>query len=134
MFSPGETPDLAAILDWELATIGDPLADVGYMAVMWSEPGDRDTPMTDLSAATRLPGFLSREEIRQRYVVRSGRDLIDIEWYEVLGLWKAAIFLECSYTRFVAGRSKDEYFATLKDGVPALGDELTQRIASVRSG
>lgn len=113
-------PELAAILDWEMATLGDPLADVGYMLAMWAEPGDEETPMSELSAASRLPGFLDRDALRRRYEAKTNRSLDQIRWYEVLALWKACVFLEGSYGRFLAGTADDPYFASLGAGIPAL--------------
>jgi aminoglycoside phosphotransferase (APT) family kinase protein len=114
-------PRLTAILDWEMGTLGDPLADVGYMTATWAERDDPSDPMLDLSAVTRLPGFPGRSELACAYAEASGRSLEAIAWYQVLALWKAAIFLEGSYGRYLAGASADPYFARLELGVPALG-------------
>lgn len=130
MFSSDQTPELVAILDWEMVTLGDPLADLGYMVAMWAEPGDDETPMSVLSAATRLDGFLSRDDLRQRYELQSGRGTDDLKWYETLALWKSAIFLEGSYSRFLAGNEDDPYFATLDQGVPALARAALTRLSS----
>ncbi len=124
MFARSSVPRLKVMLDWEMATIGDPLADVGYMLAMWAEPGDPDTPMKRLSEATLKPGFPGRLELRQRYSARTELDLDAIYWYEVLALWKAAIFLEGSYRRYLAGSTDDPFFAELDEGVPALGDAI----------
>jgi len=113
-------PRVAAILDWELATLGDPLADVGYLTAMWAQPGDPDDPMLDLSRVTRGPGFASRDQLAARYAERTGRSIASLRWYQVLALWKAAIFLEGSYRRYRAGSTDDPYFARLADGVPQL--------------
>ncbi|HEY2715903.1 MAG TPA: phosphotransferase family protein [Solirubrobacterales bacterium] len=119
MFAP--TPlRLAAILDWELATIGDPLADLGYMTAMWSEAGDPPNPVGDLSDVTRGKGFPGRELLARRYAERSGRPVDTLPWYQVLALWKAAVFLEVSFRRFGAGTTSDPFFAGLETGVPAL--------------
>ena len=67
MFAPGAPPRLVAIFDWELATIGDPLADVGYLAATWAQPGDPDQTLFALGAVTRLPGFPPREALVARY-------------------------------------------------------------------
>ncbi|MET0816502.1 MAG: phosphotransferase family protein, partial [Solirubrobacteraceae bacterium] len=125
------TVRLTAILDWELSTLGDPLADVGYLNAMWAEPDDEETPMLALSAATRLPGFSTRAELRERYAERTGRCVGTLGWYEVLALWKSAIFLECSYARYLAGRTEDPYFARLADGVPAMARSAAARMRLV---
>ncbi|WP_320669102.1 phosphotransferase family protein [Patulibacter defluvii] len=112
---------LTAILDWELATIGDPLADLGYLTAMWARPGDpEDDPMLALGAVTRGPGFADREQLAARYAERSGRDVAGLRWYQALAVWKAAIFLEVSYGRHLAGATTDPYFARLGAGVPRL--------------
>jgi aminoglycoside phosphotransferase (APT) family kinase protein len=119
MVAPAPTR-LAAILDWEMATIGDPLADLGYLTAMWSEPGDPPNPVSDLSALTRGSGFPGRDFLADRYAERTGRSLDALPWYQVLALWKAAIFLEGSFRRFGAGTTADPYFAGLEEGVPSL--------------
>ncbi len=120
MFAATAPPRLTAVLDWELTTLGDPIADVGYLTAMWAAPEDPANPMLDLSAATRLPGFPDRDALARRYAERSGRDLSALPWYQVLAVWRAAIFLEGSYRRFLAGTTSDRYFARLADGVPQL--------------
>ncbi len=115
-----EAPRLATILDWEMATIGDPLADLGYMTATWAASSDPPNSVADLSPVTRLPGFPGREDLAQRYAERSGRTVEALPWYQVLACWKAAIFLEGNYKRFVAGTAPDPYYASLEAGVPAL--------------
>ena len=102
-----------------MATLGDPLADLGYLTAMWAPPDDAEDPMLALSELTRRPGFPSREDLA-RATPRHRRTLDRLHWYQVLALWKAAIFLESSYRRFTEGASTDAYFASLGDGVPAL--------------
>jgi aminoglycoside phosphotransferase (APT) family kinase protein len=127
----GYPPRLAAILDWELATIGDPLADVGYLAATWAQPGEADQTLFALGAVTRLPGFPPREALVDRYAQRSGRATGDLRWYMALALWKSAIFLEGSYRRRLAGTTEDAFFDRLETGVP----ELAQRaLAIARTG
>jgi aminoglycoside phosphotransferase (APT) family kinase protein len=120
LFAPDAPARLTAILDWEMATLGDPLADLGYLCATWAQPDDHENPMFTLSAATRGAGFPTRAQLRERYAERTGRDTNDHRWYEVLALWKAAIFLEASYRRYLAGNTDDPYFATLRDGIPAI--------------
>jgi aminoglycoside phosphotransferase (APT) family kinase protein len=117
----GAAPELTAILDWELSTLGDPLADIGYCTAMWAGPDDPANPMLDLSQVTRGEGFPPREYLARRYAERTGRDLSCLRWYQVLAIWKSAIFLEGSYGRYLSGASADEYFASLDVGVEELG-------------
>ena len=122
MVAPGAPARIAAIFDWELATIGDPLADVGYLVATWSQPGDPDDVPFSFDDATRRPGFPTREELIARYEAATGRSVSDVRWYTTLALWKAAVFLEGSYKRRLAGTTDDPFFDTLKTGVPAIAE------------
>ncbi len=117
---------LIAIFDWELATIGDPLADVGYLTVTWSQAGDPENHMFSLSPATRQEGFPTRDELIARYAERSGRSVSDLRWYQTLSLWKAAVFMEGNYKRFLAGSVDDEYLGLFDEGVPMLAESALE--------
>jgi aminoglycoside phosphotransferase (APT) family kinase protein len=97
--------EVAAVVDWELCTLGDPLADVGLLLVYWGEEDDELSPL--LEPATMAPGFQDRAEVRELYAERSGRDLSEIDFYVALGLWKLAIVLEGVFARFRAGQYGD---------------------------
>jgi aminoglycoside phosphotransferase (APT) family kinase protein len=114
---PESQPELVAIFDWEMATIGDPLADVGYLCMMWSQADDPDGGMFDLNQVTRAEGFPTRAELVARYEERSGRSMTDIRWYTVLALWKAVVFMEGNYKRAVSGTTDDPFLKTFGDGV-----------------
>lgn len=86
-----ESARVRAALDWELCTLGDPLADLGSTLAYWPEPSD---PSIGLFEASRLPGFASRKEIAEAYAAESGRDLAALRFWEVLGMWKIAIISE----------------------------------------
>jgi aminoglycoside phosphotransferase (APT) family kinase protein len=122
MFAPGTPARLAAVFDWELATIGDPLADVGYLVATWAEEGDPEGTISSLGLVTRRPGFPTRAELVARYEERSGRSMSDLRWYATLALWKSAIFLEGSYKRRLAGTTEDPFFDRLKEGVPEIAE------------
>jgi aminoglycoside phosphotransferase (APT) family kinase protein len=122
MFAPGDTARLSSIFDWELATIGDPLADVGYLVATWGQAGDPDTPFAALGGLTRGAGFPTRDELIARYEAGSGRSMSDVRWYMTLALWKSAIFLEGSYKRRLAGTTEDPWFDLLEQGVPDVAD------------
>jgi aminoglycoside phosphotransferase (APT) family kinase protein len=113
-------PRVAAILDWEMATVGDPLADLGYLMSFWLEPGERDEFSEVAGNVTTQPGFPTRDEMVERYATRSGRDVSDLTPYVVLAIWKLAILLEASYSRHLAGTTDDPFFALLERGVPTL--------------
>lgn len=116
-----DEPRVIAIFDWEMATIGDPLADVGYLLSFWREPGDPEPDFaSDVWRAMEQPGFLTRKEITDYYAERSGRTVRDMAFYEALAIWKLAILLEGSYSRHRSGTTDDPFFARLDEGVPAL--------------
>jgi len=131
ILAPTAPAHVVAVLDWEMSTLGDPLADLGYLMASWARPGDDETPMLALSRVTREDGFPERDELRQAYAELTGRDVDGLGWYEVLALWKSAVFLEASYARHLEGTTDDPYFATLADGVPALGRAVAARIAEL---
>ena len=111
---------LVSILDWEMSTLGDPLADLGWMLSFWPEPGDPADPVLDRQTVTRGPGFSSRQELVDRYRARSGRAVPDLTFYVVLAVWKLAVLLEGSYARHLAGQTVYPFFDLLEHGVPAL--------------
>ncbi|MEZ5117125.1 MAG: phosphotransferase family protein [Candidatus Nanopelagicales bacterium] len=110
-------PRITAVLDWEMATVGDPRADLGYLLSFWPEPGE-EHPFADLMAVG--DGYPTREEMAARWSAGTGRDLGDLTWFRTLAVWKLAILLEASYHRWLAGMSDDPFFARLDVGVPAL--------------
>jgi aminoglycoside phosphotransferase (APT) family kinase protein len=124
--------EVAAVVDWELCTLGDPLADVGLLLVYWSEAGDEFTPLFE--AATTALGFARRDEVRARYAQRSGRDLAEIDYYVALGYWKLAIILEGVFARYAAGQygSSDdeefEEFARVVEQLAEAGDAAERRL------
>jgi aminoglycoside phosphotransferase (APT) family kinase protein len=127
MMADSAPAELVAIFDWELSTIGDPLADVGYMTVTWVEPDDlEDTMFANLNAVTRREGFLTREELIARYEELSGRSISALNWYQALALWKAAVFMEGNYKRFQSGSTDDEYLGLFDRGVPMLAEKARE--------
>jgi aminoglycoside phosphotransferase (APT) family kinase protein len=94
--------EVAAVVDWELCTLGDPLADVGLLMVYWPDSGEEATSLGQ--PANLAPGFPSRDELKRRYAERSGRDLRELDFYVALGYWKLAIILEGVYARYSAGQ------------------------------
>jgi aminoglycoside phosphotransferase (APT) family kinase protein len=121
---------ILAVLDWEMGAIGDPRADVGYLLATYSEPGGPPNPL-GTSPITALPGFPSRVELVERYVARSRRDVEPLAWFEGLALWKAAVFCEAIYGRYVRGElgAEDERAARFEEGVPYLADSAAAAIS-----
>ncbi|GAA4684575.1 phosphotransferase [Frondihabitans cladoniiphilus] len=103
-------PRVAAVLDWELATVGDPLVDLGYLLATWAVPGEAPTPIEELGVATAVAGFPSRDELAARYASRTGADLGALDWYVAFAHFKLAALYEYSRRRFEAGDG-DEYYA-----------------------
>ncbi|MEU7810940.1 phosphotransferase family protein [Pseudonocardia sp. NPDC049154] len=106
----GPSGAVAAVLDWELATIGDPLFDVGYFLASWPVAGEPLTPTAQLGAAVLEPGYATRDELAERYAAATGRDLPNLRWYTALALWKLAVLYEYSHRRTLAGHG-DPYYA-----------------------
>ncbi|HEV3227517.1 MAG TPA: phosphotransferase family protein [Acidimicrobiales bacterium] len=93
---------IAAVLDWEICTLGDPLADVGLLMVYWNEATDEHATLIT-TAATAVPGFALRADLLERYAKTSGRDLSDIDFYVAFGYWKLACIVEGVYARYAHG-------------------------------
>jgi aminoglycoside phosphotransferase (APT) family kinase protein len=122
MFGREAPARLVAIFDWEMATIGDPLADLGYLTATWSERGAEQRTMFDMMSVTHEEGFMKRDELVLRYEERTGRSTSDLRWYQALALWKAAVFMEGNYKRSVAGTTDDPYLKLFDEGVPMLAE------------
>lgn len=119
--APSGEARVAAILDWEMATRGDPLADLGYAMSFWRQADDEPDPLhSSLGDVFGSPGWLTRAEMVSRYAERSGREVSDLTFYVALAVWKLAILLEGSYARHLMGTTDDPFFASLKEGVPSL--------------
>ena len=123
MVLPAEPRRIAAVLDWEMGALGDPRADLGYLLATYSEPGGPPNPL-GTSPITALPGFPTRAELVERYAATSGRDVEPLAWFEALALWKAAVFCEAIYGRYVRGElgAEDERAARFEQGVPSLAE------------
>jgi len=122
IFAPGVPPRVAAILDWETATIGDPLVDVGLCTALWPDAADPDLPFgQSLTRDTiRQHDLGTRRALADRYAEVSGRDLTHLPYYQALGLFRLACILEGSWARHLHGAADDPFFALLEHGVPAL--------------
>src|SRR4029078_1499478 len=120
--------EIAAVVDWELCTLGDPLADVGMLLVYWSQEGDAFMPL--FAPATIAPGFPKRDDVRRRYAKRSGRDLGQIDFFVALGYWKLAIILEGVYARYASGQygKTDEGFQEFAKIVERLAETAGEAV------
>jgi aminoglycoside phosphotransferase (APT) family kinase protein len=130
IMAPVAPARLVAIFDWEMATIGDPLADLGYLCTLWVDRRDPAGGMFELSGVTREEGFPLREELVARYEERSGRSMNDIRWYRTLALWKSIVFMEGNYKRAMSGATDDPYLKGFGEGVI----QLAQRAEALARG
>jgi aminoglycoside phosphotransferase (APT) family kinase protein len=110
VLAPDAPGRVAAVLDWELATLGDPLLDVGYLLATVPEPGRPMNPTAELAAAMLEPGYPSGAALAGRYRERTGRELGDLAWYTTFALWKLAVLYEYSRRRLLNGIG-DPYYA-----------------------
>jgi aminoglycoside phosphotransferase (APT) family kinase protein len=108
-----------AVLDWEICTLGDPLADVGLLMVYWAEPSDSDLALG--VSPTTAPGFPGRAELRARYAARTGRDLSSLAFYVAFGYWKLACIVEGVFARYAGGAMGGD-----RSGYEFFGDQVTR--------
>ena len=120
LFASGPLPRLAAIIDWEMSTIGDPLLDVGLFLGFWGAEREQPMGMAWVQALSRVPGAPTRAELALRYERRSGRSLAALPYYMALAFWKLAAIVEGAHAHYVAGRTDAPYAAALEHDVPAL--------------
>ena len=123
--------DVRAILDWEICTLGDPLADLGLLLVYWTEPGDAQVALLGV-VPTSLPGFFSRDQLQDRYAAATGWDVSAISYYQAFGLWKLACILQGVHARYAEGaaagdRSGVELFPS---HVKSLGERALAEVGS----
>jgi aminoglycoside phosphotransferase (APT) family kinase protein len=110
---------IVAVLDWEMATVGDPLMDLGTTLAYWMDPDDPAEMQRVLPSITTLPGNLSRAEVLHRYAMRTGREVREGVFYYAFGLFKTAVILQQIYARYQKGLTSDARFATLGEAVHA---------------
>lgn len=123
---------VVGVLDWEMATLGDPLMDLGTSLGYWVEAGDPQ-PMHMLRfGLTHLPGMFTRDAVVARYVAASGRAVTDPVFYYAYGLWKTAVVAQQIYYRFATGKTTDARFAIFIHGVKALSEQAARAIEAGR--
>lgn len=104
--------EVVAVLDWEICTLGDPLADLGLLHVYWTGPGDEQSPWT--ASATSAPGFWDRRQLTDRYAEVTGRDTSQLDFYVAFAYWKLACILEGVYSRYLGGALGEKDAAELE--------------------
>ncbi len=114
---------IAAVLDWDMCTQGDPLADLGYVLNYWVEPGD-DPAWREIAAMpTWRHGFPSRAQAIERYAARTGFDVAAIDWHQVFAAFKLAVIIQQIYIRYVRGQTQDQRFRFYYRRVIGLADK-----------
>lgn len=111
VLDPGDLTRVRAVLDWEMATLGDPLMDLGTTLAYWAEPGD--PPELKSFGVTHLPGNLDRRAVAERWAEKTGRDVSGLLFYYVYGLFKVGVIAQQIYARFRAGKTQDPRFGAL---------------------
>ena len=120
VLNPSDPSQIIAVLDWEMATVGDPLMDLGTTLAYWAE--ENDNPALKPFNLTWLNGNLTRSEVIDRYAMLSGRNISDILFYYVYGAFKIAVIVQQIYARFKKGLTKDPRFSGLIQVVKACAD------------
>ncbi len=114
--------NVVAVFDWDMATTGDPLVDLGTALAYWADPDDPTYLIFGEGAVTLAP-WMSRDEVADRYATASGFDLAGLRFYEALAMFRLTVIIQQIYVRWVRGQTKDERFAALGDFVPALAEQ-----------
>lgn len=130
MLGAADPGQVVALLDWEMSAVGDPLVDLGLSLAYWTQRGfpAGHRYRTLIGEPGAALGFYTRAELLERYAARTGRNLPDLRWYEVLGVFKLAVILQQIYARYHAGQTQDERFAALGAQAQALIAEAARQI------
>ncbi|GIH77915.1 phosphotransferase family protein [Planobispora longispora] len=114
-------PDILAVVDWEMSTLGDPLADLGLTLTYWQDPDDEERASVPVAAGvTVAPGFLTAREFAAHYAKVSGTDISDLDFYVAFGTYKLAVIVEGIHARFIQGKTVGEGFEHIGAAVPTL--------------
>ena len=119
----GDPSSPVAVLDWDMATRGDPIMELGYLLAFWSEPGDDPAWIRAGGMPTHQVGCLTREAVITRYAARTGFDVERVRWHHVFGLFKLIVILQQIYIRFLRGQTADRRFATFGQRIDGLADK-----------
>jgi aminoglycoside phosphotransferase (APT) family kinase protein len=126
LLAPQPRIRVAAIIDWEMATIGDPLLDLGLLLAFWGDDRPEQPAMSRVQAITRQPSAPSRQELARRYAAASGRSVEHLAWYMALAFFKLAAVVEGAYAQYLNGLLSSDYARDLAHDVPRLLDEAAQ--------
>jgi aminoglycoside phosphotransferase (APT) family kinase protein len=128
LLDPDDPTKIVAVLDWEMATVGDPLMDLGSTLGYWIEATDPPSFQPVATGPSNVPGNLTRQEVVERYAEVTGRPVPDMLFYYCFGLYKMAVILQQIYARFVRGHTKDQRFARMNTWVDALGQQAERTL------
>lgn len=124
----GAHGDLVAVFDWDMATLGDPLVDIGTLLAYWAQPDD-PTYLVFGSNAVAIGDVMPKSEVRERYAEQTGFDIGRISYYEGLALFRIAVIIEQIYARYVSGQTADERFAMFEPVAPLLAASACELLA-----
>jgi aminoglycoside phosphotransferase (APT) family kinase protein len=131
IYAPHDPHRIAAVVDWEMSTVGDPLCDLGLLVVYWvSDGSDPAAGALPGRGANLGEGFPARDQMIAAYAARSDRDLGSLEWYIALGSYKLAIIAEGINARFLLGMTVGEGFDTMGPAVPLIVDAALERASA----
>jgi aminoglycoside phosphotransferase (APT) family kinase protein len=116
----GDITKIAGVLDWEMCTIGDPLADLGTTLAYWADPSDPDELRENLSEVTTLEGSLTRSQMAEHYARKTGCDISHMAFYLALARFKLAVIVQQIFYRYHQGLTRDPRFAALPARIAAL--------------
>src|SRR5439155_4967176 len=128
VFDPRDLTRIAAVLDWEMSTVGDPLLDLGTTLGYWIDPDDPPEMRARAYGPSWRPGSLVRTEIVERYALRSGRAIGSVLFHYVFALFKIAVIVQQLYRRYRDGHTRDPRFAGLLDWVRAVGGQAARAL------
>lgn len=129
MFGPRAPPEIAAVFDWEMSTLGDPLTDLGWLLIYWQDSDATDPPVPELMPTfTGREGYPTRRELVRQYESLSGYTFTNERFYRVLALYKLGALCEMFFRRHLEGNSDDPLYPKMRDRVPALVDQARRII------
>lgn len=120
MLAADDPGRIVAVFDWDMCTLGDPLADLGALLTYWTEPDDPPYLQATAMMPLGVPGFLNRAELVARYAAKTGRAVDNINFYHALGLFRLTVIVAQIYIRYARGQTKDPRFAAMEMMIPAL--------------
>jgi aminoglycoside phosphotransferase (APT) family kinase protein len=126
MLDPAGPARVVAVLDWEMAALGDPLIDLGILLCYWPQPGDPPQRVESISPVTAMPGWPTRAELVARYGAMTGRDVSRIAYYEIFAIFKVTVVLQQIYHRYHLGQTTDVRFASMEERVLGLIEVATE--------